>query len=68
MTRYVALIRDFTPLAGVCPACAGIMDDTGCLIGDHVVSREPARSCGVAQIVEVFCKGVPTFPVYECPC
>jgi len=44
------------------------MDDTGCLIGDHVVSREPARSCGVAQIVEVFCKGVPIFPVYECPC
>ena len=48
MSRYVALIRDLAPLAGVCPACGGIMDDTGCRIGDHVVSRKPARSCGVA--------------------
>ncbi len=67
MTRFIVLIRDLAPLAGTCPACVGIMDDTGCRLGVHLVSREPARSCGVAQVVEVFCAGHPAFPVYECP-
>jgi len=43
------------------------MDDTGCRIGDHFVSSDPARSHGIAQVVEVFCEGTPTLPVYECP-
>jgi len=67
MTRYIALLRKSTPLAGVCPACDSVMDDTGCRIGDHFVSSDPARSHGIAQVVEVFCEGTPTLPVYECP-
>jgi hypothetical protein len=67
VTRYIALLRDSVPLAGVCPACNGVMDETGCRIGDHFVSSDPVRSHGIAQVVEVFCEGTPTLPVRECP-
>lgn len=65
--RYVALLRSPAPLGGVCPACHGIMDETGCRIGDHFVSRDPVRTRGIARVVEVFCHGTPTGPVRECP-
>ena len=67
MTRYVALLRDPAPLGGVCPACDQVMDESGCRIGDHLISRDPARSRGIAQVVEVFCEGTPTGPVRACP-
>jgi hypothetical protein len=66
VTRFVALIRDPTPLGGVCPACDAVMDESGCRLGDHFTSRNPART-GVAQVVEVFCKGMPSIPAEECP-
>ena len=68
MTRFVALLRDLAPLHGLCPACEGIMDDTGCAIGDHLIVKPAARKrTGIAQVIEVFCTGTPTVPVRECP-
>jgi hypothetical protein len=64
MTRYVALLRDPEPLGGICPACDGVMDETGCRIGDHFVGASPA---GISQVVEVFCHGTPAAPVVDCP-
>ncbi len=66
-TRYVALLRSPAPLAGICPACDRIMDESGCRIGDSFVSHDPARSHGIARVVEVFCEGTPTVPVQACP-
>jgi hypothetical protein len=64
VTRFVALLRDPAPLDGICPACDGIMDDSGCRIGDHFVGASPL---GISQVVEVLCEGRPTAPVVECP-
>ncbi len=67
MTRFVALLRDPAPLRGLCPACESVMDESGCRMGDHLVSRDPARTRGIAHIVEVFCHGVPSVPIAPCP-
>ena len=68
MTRFVALLRNLAPLAGRCPACRGVMDETGCRIGDDFRVRLAARRrTGIGRVVEVFCKGAPTAPVIECP-
>lgn len=67
MTRYIALLRDPGPLRGLCPACDQVMDESGCRIGDHLVSRDPDQTRGVAHIVEVFCHGAPTVPTVTCP-
>ena len=66
--RYVVLLKTAGPLGGRCPACDGVMDATGCRIGDHRrVDRAARRRTGIAQLVEVFCTGVPKFPVEACP-
>src|SRR5436189_130430 len=50
--RYVVLLRTAAPLGGRCPACDGVMDATGCRIGDHRrVDRAAPRRTGLAQIV-----------------
>jgi hypothetical protein len=67
MERYVALLPTLEPLAGQCPACDGIMDETRCRIGKHLISRDVVRSRGIAQVVEVFCTGAPTTPPIACP-
>lgn len=64
MTRYIALLRDPAPLHGFCPACDQVMDESGCRIGDHVRGTSPS---GISQVVEVFCEGIPTGRVVECP-
>jgi hypothetical protein len=44
------------------------MDETACRIGDHFIVKPSARGrTGIAQVVEVFCDGIPTVPVQECP-
>jgi hypothetical protein len=65
--RFIALLRDPAPLGGHCPACDGIMDETSCRIGQHHVSRAPALTQGIAQVVEVFCLGRPAAPIVACP-
>ncbi len=67
MTRVVAVLRSADPLGGVCPACDAVMDESGCRLGDDLASRDPARTRGIARVVEVFCKGTPVFPIVECP-
>jgi hypothetical protein len=64
VTRYVALLRSPAPLGGICPACDGVMDETGCRIGDHFRGTSPS---GTRQVVEVFCQGTPIVPVEACP-
>jgi hypothetical protein len=64
VTRYVALLCHPRPLGGICPACEGVMDQSGCRIGDHARGTSPS---GIRQVVEVFCAGTPTAPVTECP-
>lgn len=44
------------------------MDETGCRLGEHLVSRDPTRTLGIVQVVEVWCTGTPTGPVQLCPC
>ncbi len=65
--RYVALLATAAPLGGRCPACDGVMDETGCRIGEHLVSHDPSLTRGIAQVIEVFCAGAPVAPVVECP-
>ena len=68
MIRYVALLADPAPLGGICPACGGTMAETACRIGEHFIVKPGARGrTGIAQVVEVFCNGIPTVPVQECP-
>ena len=67
MTRYVALLRDPAPLRGICPACDRVMDESGCRLGEHLVSRDIAHTKGIAQIVEAFCCGAPAVSIVECP-
>jgi hypothetical protein len=44
------------------------MDESGCRVGDHFIVKPGARRrTGIGQIVEVFCGGIPTAPVQECP-
>jgi hypothetical protein len=43
------------------------MDESGCRLGEHVVSHDPDRTQGIAQIVEVWCAGTPAGLVVECP-
>ena len=64
MTRFVALLHSPAPLGGICPVCDQIMDESGCRIGDHCIGTSPS---GISQVVEVFCTGMPTVPVRECP-
>ena len=67
-TRYVVLLPNLDPLAGVCPACDGIMDDSGCRIGVSYGVRPAARRrTGIGHFVEVFCRGVPAHPIRPCP-
>jgi hypothetical protein len=65
--RYVALLRDPAPLGGICPACDQVMDESGCRVGEHVVSRDLSLTRGIAQVIEVFCAGAPAAPVVGCP-
>lgn len=67
VTRYIALLASPAPLAGRCPVCDGVMDESGCRLGEHHVSKDPERTRGIAQIVEVWCCGRPMSPVVECP-
>ena len=67
MTRFIALLRDPAPLGGICPACDGVMDESGCRITRHAISKDLALTHGVAQVVEVFCLGSPTGPIVTCP-
>jgi hypothetical protein len=67
VTRFIALLRDASPLCGICPACHAIMDESGCRLGDNLVSRDPRRTRGIARVVEVFCEGTPVGPIAECP-
>jgi hypothetical protein len=68
VNRYIALLWDATPLGGVCPACEHVMDESGCRIGDHFISKDTALTEGIAQIVEIFCAAPPTaVVVVECP-
>ena len=64
MTRYIAVLPTDEPLGGICPACDGYMDETGCRIGDHFVGTSAS---GISQVVEVFCEGTPTIAAQECP-
>lgn len=66
--RYVVLRSSAAPLGGRCPVCRGVLDETGCRLGEQRVSRDPARTHGVTRIVEVFCTGVPVGPVAPCAC
>ena len=68
MTRYVAVLTSSAPLSGRCPACGEILDDSGCRLGDNYRVRPAAqRRTGIGRVVEVFCMGVPTQPVLDCP-
>jgi hypothetical protein len=67
VTRLVALLRSRTPLGGICPACDAQMDDSGCRLGDHFISKDASLTKGIAQIIEVFCEGTPTAPLVDCP-
>lgn len=64
--RLVALLPTSSPLGGICPACDAVMDESGCRLGEDLVSRDPARTRGIARIVEVFCNGTPALPTVEC--
>lgn len=66
--RYIALLASPAPLGGICPACEAPLDEHGCRIGEHLVSDDPARTDGIAQVVEVFCGGTPVLPAHPCPC
>jgi hypothetical protein len=65
-TRYVVALRSPAPLGGVCPACAQIMDESGCRLGDQVVSPDPEQTHGIARLVEAFCVGIPVGRVVAC--
>jgi hypothetical protein len=67
VTRFITLLRDPAPLAGICPACERIMDEAGCRIGDNFVTPDLTRTKGIGRVVEVFCTGAPTAPVVPCP-
>jgi hypothetical protein len=67
MTRFIAIISDPHPLGGVCPACTAVMDESGCRLGQHLVSVDPDLTKGIAHVVEVFCLGTPVGPIMECP-
>lgn len=67
MTRYIALLRAAGPLGGLCPACERPLDDGGCRIAQRLVSLDPGQTRGIAQIIEVWCSGMPTMPMVECP-
>ena len=66
VTRYVVALRSSASLAGVCPACAQILDESGCRLGEQFVSPDPGLTHGVGRIVEVFCSGAPAGPVIAC--
>ncbi len=67
MTRFVALLRSPAPLGGICPACERVMDESGCRIGDNLVTPDLAQTHGVGRVVETFCTGKPTVPLVDCP-
>lgn len=67
MMRLVALLPTASPLGGICPACDTVMDESGCRLGEDLLSRDPGRTRGIARVVEVFCAGTPSLPIMECP-
>lgn len=67
MKRFVALLREPIP-PGTCPACDGILDDSGCRLGNRVVlDDEVRRETGWTVAVETFCECDPVHPVRGCP-
>lgn len=66
--RHFVLFASLARPAGRCPACDGVMDETGCRIGDYFFLKPHARArTGIAQIIEVFCEATPTARAVECP-
>lgn len=76
--RLLAILPGLDPLRGICPACDGLMDETGCRIGAHRAFRVSAgftyreapgwRGVKVGQLVEVFCTAPPVDRLEPCPC
>jgi hypothetical protein len=45
------------PLAGICPSCNRVMDESGCRVQDPVALTTLAHDLGVGRIYEVWCYG-----------
>jgi len=62
--RFLVLRLDDSRLGGRCPACAAIMDETGCRLGKPL---ENPGLAGIARILEVDCRGTAARRIERCP-
>jgi hypothetical protein len=63
------LCRSLRPLAGRCPACESPMDLLGCRVLDRYrPPRALRRRTGIAEVIQVDCRGTSALPEIACPC